>query len=96
MKARSVNLTQKKPKPNLHGPFSTSPTKESDGDYTQSVKSKKKNATHDDSVREFNKDKEEERLDAEEKEDMQEQREREIDKSYEDDDENEKRERTRF
>ena len=50
MKVRSVNLTQKKPKPNLHGPFSTSPTKESDGDHTKSVKNKQKNATLDDSA----------------------------------------------
>jgi hypothetical protein len=94
MKVIPAHRNQKKPKPNLHGPFSTSPTIRLDKDQTKSVK--KKNATLDDSSLEFNKDKEEERLDEEEKENIQEQREREIDKSYEDDDENEKRERTRF
>lgn len=95
MKARPVKFTQKKPKPNLHGPFSTSPATESDGNHTKGTKKQKKDKL-DDSSREFNKDKEEQRLDDEEKEDIQEQREREIDKSFEDEDENEKREKTRF
>lgn len=96
MKAKPANLTKKMPKPNLHGPFSTSPAQESVRDHTKSVKNKKQNTPLHDNATEFNKDKEEERLDVEEKEDIEEQREREIDKSYEEQDENEKRERTRF
>lgn len=89
MKARPVKFTQKKLKPNLHGPFSTSPAAETDANHTKGAKKQKKEKP-DESAREFNKDKEEERLDEEEKEDRQEQREREIDKSFEDEDQNEK------
>ena len=90
MKARPVKLTQKKHKPNLHGPFSPSPTAEAEGDTDA------KNRRPDDSAQELNKDKEEQRLDEEEKEEIQEKREKEIDKSFEDDDDNEKRERPQF